>query len=78
MLGVWICLIEVGYPFFIWIKKTRLFWLVCILAMHAAIGLAMGMYLFALVMIVLNLAAFSVGVSKERSAESEASVPLGR
>ena len=29
-------------PIFIWIKKTRLYWLVCILAMHAAIGLAMG------------------------------------
>jgi hypothetical protein len=26
--------------------------------MHAAIGLAMGLYLFALIMIVLNLAAF--------------------
>jgi hypothetical protein len=41
-------------------KKTRLVWLVCILAMHAAIGLLMGLYLFALVMIVLNLAAFGV------------------
>ena len=30
--------------------------------MHAAIGLTMGMYLFALVMIVLNLAAFGVGI----------------
>jgi hypothetical protein len=39
-------------------KKTRPIWLVCILAMHAAIGLMMGLYLFALVMIVLNLAAF--------------------
>ncbi|HET6887210.1 MAG TPA: HTTM domain-containing protein [Candidatus Udaeobacter sp.] len=66
ILGISICLIEVGYPFFIWIKKTRLFWLVCILAMHAAIGLAMGLYLFALVMIVLNLAAFGIGMKKER------------
>jgi hypothetical protein len=39
-------------------KKTRQVWLVCILAMHAAIGLMMGLYLFALVMIVMNLAAF--------------------
>jgi hypothetical protein len=30
--------------------------------MHAAIGLTMGMYLFALVMIVLNLAAFGVSI----------------
>jgi hypothetical protein len=62
VLGISICLIEIGYPVFIWIKKTRFFWLVCILAMHAAIGLTMGMYLFAFVMIILNLAAFGVGI----------------
>jgi hypothetical protein len=57
-LGIAICLLEVGYIIFIWMKKTRFIWLVCILAMHVAIGLTMGMYLFALIMIVLNLAAF--------------------
>jgi hypothetical protein len=67
-LGVSICLIELGYPIFIWIRKTRFFWLVCIVAMHGMIGLAMGLYLFALVMIALNVAAFGVGMSKERSA----------
>ena len=72
ILGISICLIELGYPVFIWIKKTRLFWLVCILAMHAAIGLAMGLYLFALVMIVLNLAAFGIGMSKGRPLSAEA------
>ena len=71
ILGISICLIELGYPFFIWIKKIRLFWLVCILAMHAAIGLAMGMYLFALVMIVLNLAAFGIGMSKGPAVSAE-------
>jgi hypothetical protein len=59
-LGIAICLLEVSYPIFIWIKKTRFIWLVCILMMHAAIGLLMGLYLFALVMIVMNLAAFGV------------------
>jgi len=63
VLGILICLIEIGYPVFIWMKKTRFLWLVCILTMHAAIGLTMGMYLFALVMIVLNLAAFGIGIS---------------
>jgi hypothetical protein len=58
VLGISICLIEVSYPICIWLKKTRLVWLICILAMHAAIGLMMGLYLFALVMIVMNLAAF--------------------
>jgi hypothetical protein len=60
LLGVSICLLEVSYPIFIWWKKTRLIWLGCILAMHAGIGLMMGLYLFALVMIVMNLAAFGV------------------
>jgi hypothetical protein len=72
ILGISICLIELGYPFFIWIRKTRFFWLVCTLAMHAAIGLAMGMYLFALVMIVLNVAAFGIGISKGRLVSAEA------
>ena len=71
ILGISICVIELGYPFFIWIRKTRLFWLVCILAMHAAIGMAMGMYLFALGLIVLNIAAFGVGMSKRQPPSSE-------
>jgi hypothetical protein len=71
ILGISICLIELGYPFFIWVRKTRFFWLVCTLAMHAAIGLAMGMYLFALVMIVLNLAAFGIGMNNGRPASAE-------
>jgi len=59
-LGISICLLEVSYPVFIWLKKTRRIWLACILAMHAAIGLLMGLYLFALIMIVMNVAAFGV------------------
>ncbi|HMF45094.1 MAG TPA: HTTM domain-containing protein [Candidatus Udaeobacter sp.] len=60
LLGISICLLELGYPVFIWLKSTRRIWLACILAMHAVIGLMMGLYLFALVMIVMNLAAFGV------------------
>jgi hypothetical protein len=58
--GIAICLLETTYPIFIWWRRTRALWLSAILIMHAAIGLLMGMYLFALVMIVLNLAAFGV------------------
>ena len=60
LLGISICLLEVSYPVFIWLNRTRRIWLGCILVMHAAIGLMMGLYLFALVMIVMNLAAFGV------------------
>jgi len=56
--GILICLIEIAYPAFIWPRSTRALWLTAIIGMHVAIGLAMGMYLFALVMVVLNIAAF--------------------
>ena len=63
-MGITICLLETAYPIFIWMKRsTRSIWLAAILAMHAAIGLMMGMYLFAFVMIVLNLAAFAPDLS---------------
>ena len=56
--GVLICLVEIGYPLFIWPKRTRQTWLCLVIAMHLGIGATMGMYLFALIMIVLNVAAF--------------------
>ena len=58
ILGISVCLLETGYPLFIWPQKTRAFWLLAVLLMHLSIGLAMGLYLFAFVMITLNLAAF--------------------
>jgi len=60
--GIFICLLEITYPFFIWNSQTRKIWLICICAMHVGIGFTMGMYLFAFVMIVLNLAAFGPGL----------------
>jgi hypothetical protein len=74
VLGILICLIEVSYPVFIWIRKTRFVWLICILTMHAAIGLMMGLYLFALVMMVMNIAAFGVPYSKEAAAVASPAV----
>jgi hypothetical protein len=59
--GILICVLEFGYPFFIWSARTRKTWLVSVCAMHVAIAVTMGMYLFSLVMIVLNLAAFAPG-----------------
>ena len=56
--GIVVWTLEMGYPFLIWPRKTRAIWLVGVLAMHVAIGLTMGLYLFALIMIILNVAAF--------------------
>jgi hypothetical protein len=58
ILSISVCLLETAYPLFISLRKTRTFWLVAVVAMHLAIGLTMGLYLFALVMITLNFAAF--------------------
>lgn len=57
-LGISICVIELAYPLIIWCSRMRRRWLLAVCGMHLAIGFTMGMYLFALVMIVLNVAAF--------------------
>lgn len=59
LLGISVCLIETGYAFLVWPKWSRQTVLIAVCAMHVAIGLMMGMYLFALIMLVLNLAAFA-------------------
>jgi hypothetical protein len=59
--GIFIWLLEMAFPLLIWGKRTRAAAFGCILAMHIGIGAAMGMYLFATVMIVLNVAAFGPG-----------------
>jgi hypothetical protein len=56
--GLVICLLEFCYPFFIWKRRTRSFWLILVCLMHLMIALTMGMFLFSFIMIVLNLAAF--------------------
>ena len=66
ILGISVCLLETGYPTFIWVRRTRTFWLLAVIAMHLFIGLAMGLYLFAFVMITLNLAAFGSQFSWNR------------
>lgn len=50
--------IEIGYLFFIWPRKTRHIWLAAIVSMHLAIAIILGLRFFGMVLIVLNLAAF--------------------
>ncbi len=65
--GILIWVLEFAYPFLIWSTRTRKIWLLGVCAMHVAIGVTMGMYLFSLVMIVLNVAAFGPGVFRGES-----------
>ncbi len=56
--GSVVCILETTYPIFIWPKRSRPFWLAGILLLHLGIGKAMGLYLFASIMLILNLAGF--------------------
>jgi hypothetical protein len=81
VLSISVCLLETGYPLFIWLRKTRTSWLVAVITMHLAIGIAMGLYLFALVMITLNFAAFGAEFRfrlPRTNAAREIAAPTGR
>ena len=60
--GIFVCLLELSFPILIWPKRTRLPCLIAIITMHIGIGAMMGLYLFSLVMIVLDFAAFGPGL----------------
>jgi hypothetical protein len=58
IMGWSVLILETGYPVFIWLKPTRKYWLLGILGLHTGIAVFMGLQLFALIMILLNLYAF--------------------
>lgn len=51
-------LVETLYPLGMYWKKTRHYWLMAIVGMHLFIGIFLGLYLFAALMIVLNVTVF--------------------
>lgn len=57
----WVLIVETLYPIFIWLRPTRKYWLFNVIALHFFIGLFMGLYMFGLIMIILNIAAFFPG-----------------
>ena len=74
LVGIGVCLFELSYPFLIWRMQTRFVYLLVVIALHIAIAFSMGLYLFSLVMIVLNIAAF--GIPLTRSREKIATGPI--
>ena len=64
-------IIEIGYAVFIWPRLTRKAWVALTIALHLGIGIFMGLWLFALIMILLTFSVF--GVPAERSAQAETS-----
>ena len=60
LLGWSVLAIEIGYPVFMWPRRTRPVWVVAVAAMHAGIGVFMGLHVFAALMIALTVALFGV------------------
>ncbi|XXX72453.1 HTTM domain-containing protein [Sorangium sp. So ce134] len=61
MIAGWlVVLIEVGYAFFIWPRRSRRVWVAAILALHVGIAVFMGLVVFGALMAALTLAAFGV------------------
>lgn len=58
LMGWSILLIEFAYIFLVWIPKYRTIAVISVVLMHLGIGLFMGMWLFAAIMVCLNLFAF--------------------
>lgn len=64
VMGWGILMTETFYFIFIYIKKTRPFTLLIIMSMHLGIAVTMGLYQFAIIMILFNFTAFGWDVSK--------------
>jgi hypothetical protein len=59
LLGCWATLIvELGYAFAIWPRTSRRWWLLAAIGMHAGIAVVLGLWSFAALMVVYNVAAF--------------------
>ncbi|HEX6739496.1 MAG TPA: HTTM domain-containing protein [Vicinamibacteria bacterium] len=69
-----VMVVELGYAFFIWRPETRGAWLGATLALHLGIGLFLGLWFFAAVMVVFNLAALAAAW---RYAEEGTAAPPG-
>lgn len=58
LIGWSVIALELGYSIAMWFPRTRTLWMYGVIAMHLGIGMLLGMWLFALIMIVLNVGAF--------------------
>lgn len=63
--------VEVGYPFFIWHRRTRLPMILATVGFHAGIALSMGLVSFSAVMILLTVSAFLVSAQPQTQAIAE-------
>jgi hypothetical protein len=56
--GIAVVALEAGYPMFTFFRKTRIFAVLSMIAMHAAIAVQLQLWIFSLAMVAFNLIAF--------------------
>lgn len=56
--GWFTILVEIGYPIFVWIDRTRKPWIMMTILLHVGIAVILNLYFFSAIMIILNCAAF--------------------
>src|SRR4051794_20043084 len=64
-----------GYPVGVFIPGLRRPWLLATLGLHAGIAACMGLWLFSLVMMVLNVAAFGIRAEPRSSRVDDGVLP---
>lgn len=60
-------IIEIGYPLFIWPRKTRMLWVFLVASLHIGIALLLGLGIFGLTMLSLTVCAFGLPAFFEES-----------
>jgi hypothetical protein len=65
VIGISVIVVEIAYPFVIWIRKVRLIELILILIFHLTIMLTLGLWAFGATAIVLNLSAFGIAALQD-------------
>ena len=79
LIGGWVTiLVEMMYPLFINLRKTRKVWLLLTILLHVSIALFMGLYFFATIMIIFNLSAYGIPYSREKMKDIKTFLPAIR
>ncbi len=63
--GMAVIILELLFPFLIWVRPLQRIALLLIIALHLIIAMVMGLWLFALTMILLDIAAFGVVLHRD-------------
>lgn len=70
-----IVMLELGYALLMWPRRSRPIWLAGIILLHLSIGMLMGLWMFATIMIIMNIAAFGFNMRRHNRVGGELSRP---